>query len=1615
MAELQKHMDPATLGPIGFLSKSIGSSLAGIGQMMKSPKILLPTIFLSGVWLALSYLKLMNPDSELVKMFSFLTFAQGGMYAGPLGAIGGVIGKALISYLATSILMPLLTRKAKQKSLQMKVGQAFKINGARGFALFLSGIGIAFILYNFKTGNGTTENSAIAVASIIGVFRSLKNPRGFIVEFIRSFSKGNMPRKKASNFGAGLIIGYLFSISIAFATQMTGPQWYLLGLVFLILSMIIALLFKNRRRTARTMSVLFIGLLVSVTFVSMTNDFGVVQAQGQADIKWQEPFEAYGFSAIPGLESTLTQQQYDYYSAIRDNQPTGIRYTPIAITVGQGASEKQVVSLNQIQVEVKPNESIKVPLESVSIKYREDKYDFSGEYEIISSGGQWSAQSDIQFDFEGVAFGSREGDPHVFYSGYDSQPGYVSFFLGAPDMYVSQYEFANLIDPNSLYAEIDLKFLVSEAKEDWQADFYGETRLLVKIDEITFDNTATPPQTNVTGKWVHEDTNYYAFVQQDSTNSSLEYFNGVFKDMESTNAGVEEDGNTLYHKSMQNNTAVSDYRAMFDPLPQSYDSQAQISIGVDVNATLNGGNMDQNEQNSRVVFSGLVSGRRAELCSMSDPNFFDAGVFSYEQGSFYGNMPQGVTQGQEVTIERILGTYMWPNAICIADTYKWEAQVIPAATESEDEESDENTSIPIFGGDWDNQDFGDYDWDDRADEGETGAINIVTAIGGLLGAGAAVAAGFGGNKQGPGNIRIPNGEYDPSDGTLIVTSPGGSQEIYKLNPETGEFESKYGSTLKADDIERANKELEIDKELAKNETQRVIDRTDGDTGYWKKQEQIETLKQKYITKSKDKDDKLSNHMANHLQRIQDDIKSGKGIDKKALEKLKNFHGKVSRGELANSGDIPGDYTNWQHAKDFTNLTSEEIARGETGLAISLRIVAGIATVGKSEFGFEIAKSVYKTKDYVDQGMDNWSDITQKLAVETIKEEGFGRLVGAGLNIGGKVVGGGAKIASKALRTTKIGNAIADGAGNIAGKIANKVGDFLGQDIVKTTKNIFGMTPKVANQTSKNLKSANAKLVKEAINAANKQLDDAIKAGSSQVDDAAKAISNQADDVAKAVSNQADDIAKQTDDMAKQTKESAEIAAKKAEAEAAAKQAETAEKAATAKKAETAAKQAEEKAARDLADPHKQATKKWDDAMNKGKQQAQDEIENFKKASKAKPEINKRDELFRRGQQIGDQKVENLKRIQERLKSHPNSKDAQDAYDEALRAIQKDKYAMNSLKEYNGPGANELRGNFNMRNEQHTQAALQNARERLAQEHGVNPEDIKFVEATNTPGAGGASTIDASRTAGKVDPSKYTNANFKGSGNADDIVSGSARIKGAPMDKDVTGRIFDRKTGEWIDLPKEDVGRIYNQELFKTHHNGSLPTTRINGKDVIDENAIKDFAKKMDHTVTDRTGADAFGRGDADLRNILNKQSTHVKEFDDITSVTKTMEYKSNEWFSDAKNMREKAMELAIDKNNKSAVDMLLIKAESTQAEGVRQMVKMFDDQVAQQVKAVAGSGKNIKIPEKLVKSVKILDQIGKPDGITMSQAEVILKNMNTSIEDVVQQSSSLMEVIAKFS
>jgi hypothetical protein len=93
------------------------------------------------------------PSSFFVTIASFFTFAQGGMYAGLIGAAGGIIGKGIYAWFMNTLFFPGAKVKSKNEE---NIKNEKKIKGKPG--LFLAGIGLALIAYNFLTGNASTEN-----------------------------------------------------------------------------------------------------------------------------------------------------------------------------------------------------------------------------------------------------------------------------------------------------------------------------------------------------------------------------------------------------------------------------------------------------------------------------------------------------------------------------------------------------------------------------------------------------------------------------------------------------------------------------------------------------------------------------------------------------------------------------------------------------------------------------------------------------------------------------------------------------------------------------------------------------------------------------------------------------------------------------------------------------------------------------------------------------------------------------------------------------------------------------------------------------------------------------------------------------------------------------------------------------------------------------------------------------------------------------------------------------------------------------------------------------------------------------------------------------------------
>ena len=297
--------DP-TMGPIGFTAASFKAAISGIGTILKKPKILFTTLFISALQAALSYLKILMPSSLLVTTASFFTFAQGGMYAGLIGAAGGIIGKGIYAWFMNTLFFSGSRDKSKDDKNENK-----KTKGK--FALFLAGIGIALMVYNFLTGNASIENSVIGLTSLAACLRALKRKNGFLIGFICSFTKGRMSRKAAAVVIKGMTLGFL--AGVLSSLKFTGAICYLVGAVIFIIALI---LLAGRKRSLAAAAALLIILSNIVPAYSSIANFSD---------EWQDPYEAYG------IQDRTLQGYIALTDAMNASPPMSMDLTLIAVGV----------------------------------------------------------------------------------------------------------------------------------------------------------------------------------------------------------------------------------------------------------------------------------------------------------------------------------------------------------------------------------------------------------------------------------------------------------------------------------------------------------------------------------------------------------------------------------------------------------------------------------------------------------------------------------------------------------------------------------------------------------------------------------------------------------------------------------------------------------------------------------------------------------------------------------------------------------------------------------------------------------------------------------------------------------------------------------------------------------------------------------------------------------------------------------------------------------------------------------------------------------------------------------------------------------------------------------
>ena len=423
----------------------------------------------------------------------------------------------------------------------------------------------------------------------------------------------------------------------------------------------------------------------------------------------------------------------------------------------------------------------------------------------------------------------------------------------------------------------------------------------------------------------------------------------------------------------------------------------------------------------------------------------------------------------------------------------------------------------------------------------------------------------------------------------------------------------------------------------------------------------------------------------------------------------------------------------------------------------------------------------------------------------------------------------------------------------------------------------------------------------------------------------------------------------------------------------------------------------------------------------------DIISKAKEAVAKDSKLTTRSEYFRKGEEIGARKVADLDEARRKLAANPDSAEAADAFNKAVEDVQMDKFAMKKLNAAKGTDADSVRKAFNTRMASHYDESIEKTRIRIAQEYGVKPEQVDVVLATNKPVAstGTAASSAAVKKAADASDNIVVDAMAKGrkmttlpntevkgyvAKSADELNVSSTK---ASIDKDVTFRIeqttIDTKTGAkvkgFVDVPKADTERIYNQEFYKAGHGGKLPS---------DMKDVKRYAEKMDQTATDRLDPEAFGTGNKDLKIATDHTGD---KFSDVGAVAKTMEYKATHWSNKADATRNMAKDAAASGDYAEAA-RLASEAEGFAMEGMRQTTKQFNGMVVNRVikaneAAVRTGAPLVKIPTELQKGIEVMKKV-ETGQISRAEAEKALELMNMTPAKVSEMSSAVLESLQKF-
>ena len=159
-------MNNERIGVGAYLKNYVKQSV----EVFKHPLKLLPTLVLGAVWIVIGYFSGKMELPLWGKIVSFLSFAEGGLFGGVVGAIGGILGKVVMAVAVNSAILPLFEKKWPFVGVAGGIKGMFSnmgMSAARGVSPLLCGIGAALLLYRFMNISENWVNSMVGIVAVV--------------------------------------------------------------------------------------------------------------------------------------------------------------------------------------------------------------------------------------------------------------------------------------------------------------------------------------------------------------------------------------------------------------------------------------------------------------------------------------------------------------------------------------------------------------------------------------------------------------------------------------------------------------------------------------------------------------------------------------------------------------------------------------------------------------------------------------------------------------------------------------------------------------------------------------------------------------------------------------------------------------------------------------------------------------------------------------------------------------------------------------------------------------------------------------------------------------------------------------------------------------------------------------------------------------------------------------------------------------------------------------------------------------------------------------------------------------------------------------------------------